>query len=276
MTTTSTTTCGSGSRTSSGPSWRTRTRRRRRRVLSGGARRRDLVDALVDALTNLADQGFIVLLTPKAGPHGQSTPVTSRRPPDGRPDATGPSTPADWAAPASSPPRPPAADGWHTGPMTKPACRRSCDRPGLHPRGPDGATSACRFRGHKSGLVVFYPSRSRASAPASCARSATSSRPSRTTTSRSSPSRATSMYTLRAWADARGPLLPAPVGLLAARRGGATLRRPRRRGRRGRAARDVPGRPGRASCAGPRSTPGRGAGLHAATDAALSQRDAVG
>jgi hypothetical protein len=30
----------------------------------------DLVDALVDALTNLADRGFVVLLTPKAGRDG--------------------------------------------------------------------------------------------------------------------------------------------------------------------------------------------------------------
>jgi hypothetical protein len=30
----------------------------------------DLVDAVVDALTNLADEGFIVLLTPKAGRAG--------------------------------------------------------------------------------------------------------------------------------------------------------------------------------------------------------------
>jgi len=30
----------------------------------------DLVDALVDALTNLADRGFVVLLTPKAGREG--------------------------------------------------------------------------------------------------------------------------------------------------------------------------------------------------------------
>ena len=30
----------------------------------------DLVDALVDGLTNLADRGFIVLLTPKAGREG--------------------------------------------------------------------------------------------------------------------------------------------------------------------------------------------------------------
>lgn len=30
----------------------------------------DLVDALVDALTNLADQGFVMLLTPKSGREG--------------------------------------------------------------------------------------------------------------------------------------------------------------------------------------------------------------
>ena len=30
----------------------------------------DLVDALVDALTNLADRGFVVLMTPKAGREG--------------------------------------------------------------------------------------------------------------------------------------------------------------------------------------------------------------
>ena len=42
----------------------------------------DLVDALVDALTNLADRGFIVLLTPKVGPRRPRwSPATSRRPP---------------------------------------------------------------------------------------------------------------------------------------------------------------------------------------------------
>lgn len=34
----------------------------------------DLVDALVDALTNLADKGFVVLLTPKAGRGGHVEP----------------------------------------------------------------------------------------------------------------------------------------------------------------------------------------------------------
>ena len=34
----------------------------------------DLIDALVDALTNLAERGFIVLLTPKAGRQGQVDP----------------------------------------------------------------------------------------------------------------------------------------------------------------------------------------------------------
>ena len=34
----------------------------------------DLIDALVDALTNLAEGGFIVLLTPKAGRVGQVDP----------------------------------------------------------------------------------------------------------------------------------------------------------------------------------------------------------
>lgn len=34
----------------------------------------DLVDALVDALTNLADEGFIVLLTPKASRSGHVDP----------------------------------------------------------------------------------------------------------------------------------------------------------------------------------------------------------
>ena len=40
----------------------------------------DLTDALVDALTNLADRGFIVLLSPKVGRLGTSSPATSRRP----------------------------------------------------------------------------------------------------------------------------------------------------------------------------------------------------
>ena len=35
----------------------------------------DLIDALVDALTNLAERGFIVLLTPKAGRAGQVDPA---------------------------------------------------------------------------------------------------------------------------------------------------------------------------------------------------------
>src|SRR5215216_3500229 len=34
----------------------------------------DLVDALVDALTNLADRGAVVLLTPKAGREGHTQP----------------------------------------------------------------------------------------------------------------------------------------------------------------------------------------------------------
>ena len=40
----------------------------------------DLVDALVDALTPLADGGNIWLLTPKAGREATSSPATSARP----------------------------------------------------------------------------------------------------------------------------------------------------------------------------------------------------
>ena len=76
----------------------------------------DLTDALVDALTNLADRGFIVLLSPKVDAPARSRRVTSRRPPSRRactrpassaPHPTGP-------APGWSPPRQPAAECWHT------------------------------------------------------------------------------------------------------------------------------------------------------------------
>ena len=68
----------------------------------------DLTDALVDALTNLADRGFIVLLSPKVGRPGT---VEARqdctRPASSAPHPTGP-------APGWSPPRPRAAECWHT------------------------------------------------------------------------------------------------------------------------------------------------------------------
>ena len=65
----STTSCGSRSRTSSGPSSRTRTTRDVADAVLVWFRQGDddLVDTLVDSLTNLADGGFVVLLSPKAG-----------------------------------------------------------------------------------------------------------------------------------------------------------------------------------------------------------------
>ena len=72
----------------------------------------DLIDTLVDALTNLADAGFVVLLTPKAGRPDTSTPATSRRPPS-RPGSTRPASSAPHPtgpAPGWSPPGLPAVE----------------------------------------------------------------------------------------------------------------------------------------------------------------------
>ena len=100
----------------------------------------DLTDALVDALTNLADRGFIVLLSPKAGRPGT---VEAERHRGGRPDG-GPARLRQRQRlarldrpPAWSPPRPPPLSGWHTARHElHPACRRSVTGARLHPQGP--------------------------------------------------------------------------------------------------------------------------------------------
>ena len=59
----------------------------------------DLVDALVDALTNLGDRGAVVLLTPKAGRSGHTPPsdISEAAPTAGLSQTSSISAARDWA-----------------------------------------------------------------------------------------------------------------------------------------------------------------------------------
>ena len=113
------------------------------------------------------------------------------------------------------------------------------------------------FRGEKNVVLVFYPQGvHRRPAPASCARSATRARCSRTTTPSSSASRATLPPTLKVFAEQEGYEFAAAQRLLAARRGVAGVRRLLRQGRLP-AARHVHHRQGRRRALVGREQPGR-------------------
>ncbi len=177
----------------------------------------DLVDALMDAISPLADDGFVWVLTPKTGPSGHVEPseIAESAPTAGL-TQTSAANLGDWIGSRLVQPKTgrPSAD-----PAFSRTRRRTSvphgDRSGhrgarFHPQGSEQPGShALGLPGQEERPARLLPARvHRACARASCARCATTCRSSRTTTPRSSRSRSARRPRTRSGRPSRDTLFP--------------------------------------------------------------------